>query len=175
MTIADFITSPWGIICVGVLSSVLGTIIFKLGVWLYKKTSEKIRRKRLIKYLVSSGEMYCSGYTAAYASCKSTFHQMIHVNDYVVNLLREILMITLVSFAAIGLLFLFHEFIISRPIIISIACIIIAIKYQKVKSICKTYSYMFDFVFGEEYKKHMMDGMKQYWDKMTKTEIPNKE
>ena len=170
MKMMDFITSPLGLICVGVLSSILGTILFKIGAWFYKKASEKIRRKRFIKLLVSTGEMYCSGYTAGYASYKSTFHQIIHVNDFVVKLLHEILIIILISFSAISLLILFREIVYASTIIIAIACVVIAVKYQKVKLYCNTYKIMFDTVFGEEYKKHMMDGMKQHWDKLTKSD-----
>lgn len=172
MNITEFITSPWGVVCIGVLSSVLGTVLFKIGVWFYKKTSDKIKRKRFIRLLVLTGEMYCSGYTAAYASCKSTFHQMIHVNDFTIKLIREVLTIMLVSFAAIGLLILFQELVLARPVIIAIGCVVIAVKYQKVKLICKTYNMMFETVFGEEFKKHMMDGMKQHWDKLKKNNTP---
>ena len=44
MNITEYITSPWGVVCIGVLSSVFGTILFKIGVWFYKKTSDTDNR-----------------------------------------------------------------------------------------------------------------------------------
>lgn len=166
MSIAEFIVSPWGIVCVGILSSIAATFLYKTGEKLYAKASENVKRKRFARRLARLGEIYCSGYTAAYAKHKSSFLQILHINDFVMKLLKVVLVIMLVSFSSIGLLMLFHEIVFARPLIIAIACVIIAIKYQSVKTLCETYQIMVDNEFGEEYEKRMMDGMEHYWDEV---------
>lgn len=167
MTIKEFLSSPWGIICVGVLSSIIGTCIYKIAEKTFSNAYKKLKYKRFIKRLKDLGEMYCSGYTAGYARCHSSFHQTLCVNKFIINILMEILKIVIVACAAIGLLVVFQEYIISRPIIIALASVIIAIQYQKTKSFVKTYQLMFDTVFGDDYKKHMKESVKGYMDKIT--------
>jgi len=78
----------------------------------------------------------------------------------------EILKIMIVSFTALALLVVLQEFIIVRPIIIAIASIIIAILYQRVKALIKSYQLMYDYEFGEEYKKRMKEGMEKQWKEL---------
>ncbi len=118
--------------------------------------------------MISAGELYCSGYTAAYAKYKSTFHQTLHINRFTIKILMESLRILIVSCAALALLVVLQEFIIVRPIVIAIASIIIAILYQRVKALINSYQLMYDYEFGEEYKKSMKDGMEQHWKELIK-------
>lgn len=175
MSIAEFIVSPLGIILTGLLSSIIGTGLYRIGERIYKKTNKKVKYKRFIKRLVSAGEMYCSGYTSAYAKAMSPFHQMLHVNKFTISLLMELLRIVIVGFAAVGLLIVFQEFYFARPIIVAVAGIIITVQYQKMKTLFNTYHVMFDHEFGEDYKKHMMDGMEKYWDELTGREKKQKD
>lgn len=131
MNIKDFINSPWGIVCVGVLSSLIGAGLFKIGEKLYLKAYKKLKHRRFIKRLAFLGEMYCSGFTAGYAN-KSSFHQILHVNKFIINILMEMLKIVIISFAAVGLLIVFQEHFILRPIIVAIVGIVIAIRYQNI-------------------------------------------
>lgn len=163
----EFISSPWGIICVGVLSSIIGSCLFKTVERLYSKAYKKVKYKRFIKHLEDLGEMYCSGFTAGYARYNSPFHQTLYVNKFIINILIEIIKIVIVSFAAIGLLVAFQEYIISRPIIIALASVVIAIQYQKTKTYVKTYQLLFDTVFGDDYKKHLKESLNEYMDKIT--------
>ena len=78
-----------------------------------------------------------------------------------------IIRILIVLFLSLCLLFVFQEFIISKPIIIAVSCVIIAIQYQKAKNLYDTYQIMFDNEFGDEYKKHMMEGVKKHWKELT--------
>ena len=43
MSIAEFIVSPWGIVCVGILSSIAATFLYKTGEKLYAKASENVK------------------------------------------------------------------------------------------------------------------------------------
>ena len=175
MTLTDFITTPLGVVCVGIVSSIVGAGIYKIGERLYMKAHKQIRYKRFIKSLASIGEMYCNGYTAAYAKHKSHFHQVLHVNHFAIKLIKNCLTIILVCFVAIGLLILFQEIVIIRPIIIAFACVIVAIEYKKVKALYETYQIMFDHEFGEEYEKRMTEGMEGYWDSIVGEQSRRKE
>lgn len=168
MSLTSFIATPLGILCVSIISSIIGTILYKLGERIYNSTNEKIKNRRFKKYLVSTGKMFCNGYTAAYAKYKSSFHQLLHVNMFTINILKGILKIVLVAFAAVGLLFVFQEILFAPPIIIAISSIYIAIQFQSIKSLYNVYQIMFDHEFGDEYKKHMMVGVERYWGAMAK-------
>lgn len=98
MSIAEFIVSPWGIVFVGVLSSIAATFLYKIGEKFYAKASENVKRKRFARRLAKLGDGFCSGYTAAYAKHTSSFHQILHVNGFVMKLLKEVLVIMLVFF-----------------------------------------------------------------------------
>ena len=167
MTLLEFIQSPWGNLCIGVMAGIIGTGVYKIGERLYKKADKTIKHRRFIKKLVSIGEVFGSGYTTSYSRANSVFHQLLHINDYVIRLLKEFLKIIIVAFSAVGLLFVFQEYIFVRPIIIAIACVVISVLLQRVKKIVEIYNIMFDYVYGEEYKKHMMDGVEKYWDELT--------
>ena len=167
MSVISFIGTPLGIVCVGIVSSIIGTGLYRIGERLYATATKTVKHKRFIKRLVSVGEMFCDGYTAAYAKYKSPFHQMLCVNRYIMNLLMVIIRILIVLFLSLCLLFVFQEFIISKPIIIAVSCVIIAIQYQKAKNLYDTYQIMFDNEFGDEYKKHMMEGVKKHWKELT--------
>lgn len=170
MSFIEFLGTPLGIITVGVVSSIVGNALYKCAVKLYNKADTKVKHNRFIKRMASVGELYCSGYTAAYAKYKSTFHQTLLINRFTIKLLMEILKIMIVSFAALALLVVLQEFIIVRPIIIAIASIIIAILYQRIKEFIKSYQLMYDHEFGEEYKKRMKEGMEKHWKELIEKE-----
>ena len=41
------------------------------------------------------------------------------------------------------------------------------VEYRRLKDYLKIYDRMFKYVYGDEYFKSEMEGIKQYWDKMT--------
>lgn len=170
MRLVFFIESPLGIICVGLFSSVVGSILFKLCEKIYAKANNKVKYKRFIKRLVSAGEVYCSGYTAAYAKYKSSFHQILHVNSFMMSILREVLNIIIVIGAALGLMIALSDYLIARPIIIALAGVIVAVLYQRINRIHNGFKMMYDHEFDEEYNKRMMDGVEKYWAKLTKND-----
>jgi len=170
MNIISFIESPVGILSISIIGSILGTWLYKSCQKLYIKASGKVKNTRFKNRLIKVGEMFCSGYTASYAENKSHFHQLLHVNKFTISLLMDGLRIVIFVSMAIGLLILFQEYFVARAVIIALSSIIIAVQYQKIKFLFQTYQIMYDHVFGDEYKKHMMDGMKQYWGKLTKKE-----
>lgn len=167
MKMIEFIESPLGIVCVGVLSSLLGKYLSELGEKIYSKANRKLKHKKFINYLVFTGEAFSSGYTTSYAQSNSPFHQILYVNKYVIKIILEALRIIVTALSAIALLLIFRKYFISVPIIISIVSIMVTMRFKKIKKLYETYEIMFDFVYGDEYKKHMKEGMVKYWDKIT--------
>lgn len=50
-----------------------------------------------------------------------------------------------------------------------------AICYKRISKLFETYEMMFDHVFGDDYKKHMMEGIKHQWDSLASPKRTEKE
>ncbi len=164
----DFITSPLGSICIGVASSILGTLLYVICVAIVKQAGQRIKKKKYIKHLVRIGESFSDGYTTAYARVNSPFHQMLHVGNHEIGIMVALTKILIVAIAGVGLLVVFQELIIARPIIVAITCLLIAFYYKILKGKLEMYQIMFDYTFGEDYKEHMMKGVEKHWDSIVK-------
>ena len=99
---------------------------------------------------------------------KSPFHQMLHIGNHEIGIMVAIAKILIVAIAGVGLLVVFQELIIARPIIIAVTCMLIAFYYKVLKNKLDMYTIMFDYTFGDEYKKHMMEGIEKHWDSIVK-------
>ena len=75
-----------------------------------------------------------------------------------------------VAITGIAFLVLFQEFVYARPIIIAVTCLFVAFFYKSLKRKLKAYQIMFDHTFGDEYKKHMMEGVEKHWDSIVKND-----
>lgn len=167
MSLVEFIQSPWGIVCVGVLSSVIGSVLYTLIGHLVEFVGKRIKRKRFIRRLVVIGEAFGDGYLTALAQAKSTFHQTLLVSHYEIKITIAIAKTFGFALGGLVLLVLFNDLLLSKLIIVSVTCLIVAINCKRVKNLFKTYEMMFDFVFGDDYKEHMMEGIKKQWETMT--------
>lgn len=163
-----FLKSPWGNLCIGVLSSILGAFLFMFFDKIAQKTSKHIKRKRLVKYLVMVGESFNDGYTTAYARANSSFHQMLHIGNHEIGVLVAIAKVLFASIAGTAFLVLFQEYVLARSIIIAVTCLFVAFYYKSLKRKLEAYHIMFDYTFGDEYKKHMMEGVEKHWDSIVK-------
>lgn len=168
MNILEFITCNfWGIILFNILCGVAGSII---GTILYKAVLHKYKRGRIIKYLVEAGTYFGRGSRTVYALNKTSFHQILLVGDYLINIIMSLFKLLICGIVVLILLILLRVYWISAPIIIGVAGIYCGIVYRRLRDYLKIYHQMFRYVFGEEYFKSEMEGIKQYWDKMTKRE-----
>ena len=167
MCLVEFVQSPWGVVCVGVLSSVIGSVFYTLVGHLVAIVGKKIKRKRFIRRLVVVGEAFSEGYLTALAQAQSTFHQTLLVSHYEIKITIAIAKTFGFALGGLVLLILFNELLLWKLIIVSVTCLIVAINCKRIKKLFKTYEMMFDYVFGDDYKKHMMEGVKLQWDSMT--------
>lgn len=167
MNLVDFIKSPWGVVCIGVLSSFLGSVLYSLIGRLVNVINTRIKRKLFVKKLVAIGEAFEDGYLTALAQVTSSFHQTLLVSHYVIKITIAVAKTLGVALGGIALLIVFHEFLIARSVIVSITCIIVAICLKRINKLLKTYEMMFNHVFGDDYKEHMMEGIKHQWDSLT--------
>lgn len=179
MCIKEFITTPWGVFCIGVISSIVGALLYKLMNWLLGIISNKLKLRCFRKQLVDFGLQFGEGYTTAYAQTHTPFHQMLQVESFVIRLIVAYAKIAAIILIGITLLIIFQNYIEICIVVVSISCALATIYYQKVKQVVKTFDLMFDYIYGEKYKEKMLEGVKQHWDKMTgRTEVdtkPNKE
>lgn len=167
MSFVKFISSPLGIICVSVLSSLVGTSIYNHGEKIIHRAGVRYKRKRLIKWLVRSGETYSNGYITAYAQNKSSFHQLLLIGDYIIKIIIEIARILGIVLITIILILLTLKYIVAGPILVAISSIFISFYFQKLKRLIRAYRMMYDYVYGDEYKKHLMEGVHRYWNDIT--------
>ena len=72
--------------------------------------------------------------------------------------------------AAAGLCFLevFHEIIFVRPIVVALSCLLIAFYYKELKAKLHVFHLMYDVIFGDDYKQHLMEGIEKEWDNVMK-------
>ena len=165
MNIMEFLThNIWGIILFNILFGVVGSII---GALLYKAVSHKYKRGKFIKNLVKVGTYFGSGSRAAYALNKTSFHQILLVGDYLIDIILSLFKLLMCGVVVLVLLILLRAYWISAPIIIGVAGIYCGVEYRRLRDFLKIYHQMFKYVFGDEYFESEMEGIKQYWNKMT--------
>lgn len=174
-TLNEFVKSPWGVFCVGVLSSIVATLLYQCIGKLLKHISKKIKHRKFVGVLTKIGETFGEGFATAYAMSHSPFHQMLQVGGFVVNLIIAYAKIAGVAIVGIVLLVVFHELLIARLIIVSLTCAFVAILYQRAKFLKKMYDKMYDYVYGDKFKDQMMEGIKAHWDMILGKEDAQKE
>ena len=163
--IIDFIThNIWGIIIFNVICGIIGSV---LGSLLYKAALRKYKKGKIKKYLVKAGTYFGSGSRTVYAMNNTSFHRSILVGDYIIKILLSLFRIGMIGVIALVLLIILRAYWISTPFIIGIAGLFCGIEYRRLSDYLRIYNAMFEYVYGEEYFKTEMEGIKQYWDKMT--------
>ena len=165
MDILEFIThNIWGIILFDIVCGVVGSII---GSILYKALLHKYKRGRFIKNLVKAGTYFGSGSRTEYALNKTSFHQILLVVDYLLDIILSLFKLLMCGVVVLVLLIILRTYWISAPIIIGVAGIYCGVEYRRLRDYLKIYHQMFKYVYGEEYFKSEMEGIKHFWDKMT--------
>ena len=161
----DFITNNiWGIILFNLFCGIIGSV---LGSFLYKAVSRKYKKSKLKKHLIKAGTYFGSGSRTVYAMKTSSFHQSILVGDYIIKILLSLFRMGMFGIIALTMLFVLRAYWISTPIIIGIVGTFWGIEYRRLRDYMSIYDEMFKYVYGDEYFKTEMEGIKQYWDKMT--------
>lgn len=165
----DFISHNfWGTILFNVICGIIGSVF---GSLLYKALLLKYKKGKLRHYLVKAGSYFGSGSRTAYAMKASSFHQSLLVGDYVIKIMLSLFRIGLSGVIALLILLILKAYWIATPIVIGIAGLFCGIESYRLRDYLKIYNEMFSHVYGDEYFKMEMEGIKQYWDKMTgKTE-----
>jgi len=166
MVVLDFITKNIiGIILFNVFCGIIGSV---LGAFLYKTLSRKYKKRRFKRFLIKSGTYFGSGSRTVYAMNKTSFHQALLVGDYVIEIMVSLSKLIMSGIIALALMLVLRAFWISSPIIIGVAGMFCGIEFRKLRDFLGIYHEMFKYVYGDEYFKTEIEGIKQYWDKATK-------
>ena len=165
IVVVDFITKNIiGIILFNVFCGIIGSVV---GALLYKTMLRKYKKRRFKRYLIKSGTYFGSGSRTVYAMNKTSFHQALLVGDYLIQILVSIGKLIMSSMVFLALIVILRTFWFSSPIIISVAGFFCGVELRKLRDYLRIYHEMFRYVYGEEYFKSEMEGIKQYWDKTT--------
>lgn len=171
MGMYDFFTKTvWGIIILSVIGGVVGFILCELVRLAFQAFYRKYRRDKYKKYLVKAGTVFGSGCKTQYAIAKGSFHQVLLVGEYLKDIIVIIGRILLYAIIAVGLLIAFRQYWLAFPVIISIASFFISFEYKRLSLCLNVFNEMFKYVYGEEYFKSEMVGIKQYCDSLSKKE-----
>lgn len=166
MKLVDFVThNIWGLILFNVLFGIVGSI---LGTLLYKSLKRWYTKKKTIKYLVRYGKHFGSGARTVYAMNRTSFHQVLLVGDYLKEIILSSVKIILYCIAGIALLILLRDYWVASPFIIGITGIFSGMEYNRLRDFIMIYRQMFKYVYGEDYFKSEMEGIKQSWETLKK-------
>ena len=163
-----FMNSIWGIIVLSIIGSILATLLSKGVSRLYSIIIKHFKKKKRVKYLVESGVYFGLGSKTAYAKEEGSFHQALLVGHLLKDIITEIGVILFEAIVALVLIVVFRNYWLSLPIIITICSFVVSIEYRKLKNNLLSYDTVFKYVYGDEYYKSEMDGIKEYWDSITK-------
>ncbi len=166
-------TDIWGLIILGVVSSILAGIIYDFLKSKYKSTHQTIKKKRFTKRLVEIATSFGQGSRAVYAQNGTTFQQAVLVGDYIIKTIILVGWILFYLLMSIATLVILGDILSWVPVIIF--SVIITIRYKKLKQHLEYFDQTFKIVFGEKYFKDELQGKKEYWDKLFKDKNKNNE
>ena len=165
MLLIEFVTKNiFGIILFNVFCGIIGSVV---GALLYKMMLRKYKKRRFKRFLIKSGTYFGSDSRTVYAMNKTSFHQSLLVGDYLIQILVSIAKLIMSGIVALALIVILRAFWVSSPIIIGLAGLFCGIESRKLRDYLRIYHEMFRYVYGEDYFKSEIEGIKQYWDKTT--------
>lgn len=172
--VSFFTENIWGIILLSVSSGIVGSVIAAMAIKGYNLIHVKYKKKKTIKYLVKVGSAFGLGSKTAYAMNHSPFHQSLIIGDIIIDLLIMFSRMILVFIVSVALLVVFRNYWESIPIIVFVLSAYSYFEIRRIKECKQRFDLVHKYVFGDEYAKLELEGIKQYWDKITKN-TSNKE
>ena len=165
--VSFFTENIWGIILLSVSSGIVGSIIAAIAIKGYNLIHVKYKKKKTIKYLVKVGSAFGLGSKTVYAMNHSPLHQSLIVGDFIVDLLIMLCRMILAFMLSIALLVVFRNYWISIPIIAFVLSAYSYFEIVRIKECKQMFDIVYKYVFGDEYARLELEGVKQYWDKIT--------
>ena len=99
---------------------------------------------------------------------RTPFHQVLLVGDYLKEIIVSAVKIVMYGIIALALLILLRDYWVSSPFVIGITGILCGMEYKRLGDFILIYRQMFEYVYGDEYFKTEMEGIKQHWDTLRK-------
>ncbi|MBK7441312.1 MAG: hypothetical protein IPI65_07220 [Bacteroidetes bacterium] len=159
-------TDIFGLIILGLVSSLIAGFLYDFIKSQYKLTNHKIKKRLFVKRLVKIAEAFGQGSRAAYAQLGTTFQQQVLIGDYIIKTIMLVAWILFYLIISIATLIILGEILSWIPVIIF--SVIITIRYKKLRQHLGHYKQTFELAFGEEYFKNERKGQEEYWDELFK-------
>ena len=159
-------TDIWGLIILGIVSSVLAGLVYDFLKSKYKATHQTIKKKRFTKRLIEIATSFGQGSRASFAQNGTTFQQAVLIGDYTIKAIVLVGWILFYMLLSVASLIILENILSWIPVIIF--SIIVTIRYKKLKQHLDYFDQMFKMAYGEKYFKEEFQGQKEYWDKLFK-------
>ena len=149
--ITDFTKSPLGIIITPLLMSIIGTILYDIAKKIASAINKKYRKEVVKSNIEKATKLFVDSFKAGYSNTHSTMHQVIFASEYVLRMIRYVIIILVIGFFAVALIGIFASNIPLQMIVLSTASIAITIICLNAKETLKTQKTISSFVFGDAY------------------------
>lgn len=159
-------TDIWGLLILGIVSSVMAGLVYDFLKSKYKATHQTIKKKRFTKRLIEIAASFGQGSRAAYAQNGTTFQQAVLIGDYIIKTIVLVGWILFYLLLSIVTLIILGNILSWIPVIIF--NIIITVRYKKLKQHLDYFDQTFKMAYGEKYFIDELQGQKEYWDKLFK-------
>lgn len=153
-----------GVILFNVFFGIIGSV---LGSLLYNTMTKKYKDGKFKKYLIKLGIFFRGEAAGLFMLYISLLFTKCYLGDYLIQIVLSLGKLIICGIVSVTLLIILRAYWFTSPIIVLIAGLFCGIEYRKLRDFLKLYREMFKYVYGEEYFKTEMDGIKQYWDKTT--------
>lgn len=163
--IINFLKSDfWGLIILGLLSSLIASLAYDFLKMKFKSTHQKIKKRRFVKRLVEIATSFAQGSRAVHAQHGTTFQQAVLIGDYIIKTIVLVGWILVYLLLSIATLVVLDDLLRWVPVIVFSA--IITIRYKKLKQHLGFFEQTFEIAYGEKYFKDELHGQTEYWDKL---------
>ena len=166
INIINYLTKdPVGLIILGVMTSLLSSVIYSISQWGINKTIKHCKKRKHISFMVKAAVSFIYGARAAKVhNDKNGALQSFWAVDFVMNALNYMVKIIFVLVCTLIFFYLFPPILYWFLVICSSIWLTILFRGMRLNQ--KYFDMSLDLMFGKEYLKKEEDGYKEYWKNM---------
>lgn len=162
--VIDFITTnPIGIIITPLLMSLIGALLYDAAKKAVSTVNTKFKKKAIKSRIEKATRVFIDSYKAGYSSSHSTLHQVLFASEYILSIIRQIIIILVIGVFSIALIAVFESNTLLQIVILSIASISITIICLNVKETLSRQKLVSSIIFGDDYFKSEKKCILSFW------------